>query len=539
MYAQREKPKENKSSGNSYKVKESQITSGHSTNKSIQMRSYNRAGRYVPGQSGYNTQVVNNTGLPSQLKSGMEQTTGYDLSRVKVHYNSPKPATVQAHAYAQGSDIHLGVGQERHLSHELGHVVQQMSGMVRPTIQCAGMQINDDPQLEQHADQLAAKALSVSMQLTSNKETQESRADSEGIVGCKNGHYNVVAQLSPATWVKNNTIVEILKIKGGSIFTTSTWDKIKNKIITYQKINEQEYDSRTAELKMLKTYIGNWYGSHSDEKKDSSGAKDRRKILPDLINKIENEFEEINHDEKYNELNKKFETEKKNPSDDKESIKNVLKEIKYFQNKYPEFTKEIENLNNYYHMLSVSMLRLDGVADNRQQFSGQTDTLKYAANARRDNVPKGQKIYGTQGYKLHISYENSPVNVDKVVTKLIPKLKDVSWKIINNPEGLRETQENKYITIYPTPDEKKFENVQLHEQSDKFTITYYEAGIDKAKDLADILEQYIKEFGINKGGAVPKEDKLNDWTYTRFGSFTAKETYKVVDKMLIIEQDVR
>ena len=67
----------------------------------------------------------NNTGLPDNLKSGMENVSGMSLDDVKVHQNSDKPAQLNAHAYAQGTDIHLGPGQEKHLPHELGHVVQQ------------------------------------------------------------------------------------------------------------------------------------------------------------------------------------------------------------------------------------------------------------------------------------------------------------------------------------------------------------------------------------------------------------------------------
>ena len=174
MFLQMEKQKENKSSGNSATIKESLMTSSYSANKYLQKKAHTRTGSYLSGELGYKAPIVNNTGLPSQLKSGMEQTTGYDLSHVQVHYNSPKPATVQAHAYAQGSEIHLGAGQERHLPHELGHVVQQMSGMVKPTIQYAGMKINDDPRLEHHADQLAAKALSIPMRLKRNERIQDS-----------------------------------------------------------------------------------------------------------------------------------------------------------------------------------------------------------------------------------------------------------------------------------------------------------------------------------------------------------------------------
>ena len=104
----------------------------------------------------------NNTGLPDRLKSGMENLTGYSLGHVKVHYNSSKPAAVQAHAFAQGNQIHLGPGQERHLPHELGHVVQQMEGRVKPTANVGGVAVNDNPALESEATTMGNKALSMS-----------------------------------------------------------------------------------------------------------------------------------------------------------------------------------------------------------------------------------------------------------------------------------------------------------------------------------------------------------------------------------------
>ena len=45
----------------------------------------------------------NNTGLPDNLKTGMENLSGVSLDDVQVHRNSDKPAQVQAHAYAQGA----------------------------------------------------------------------------------------------------------------------------------------------------------------------------------------------------------------------------------------------------------------------------------------------------------------------------------------------------------------------------------------------------------------------------------------------------
>jgi len=98
--------------------------------------------------------------LPAELRAGVESLSGLDLSSVRVHRNSSAPAQLNALAYAQGSDIHLGAGQEKHLPHEAWHVVQQMQGRVRPTLQAAGAPINDDPALEREADQMGARAKS-------------------------------------------------------------------------------------------------------------------------------------------------------------------------------------------------------------------------------------------------------------------------------------------------------------------------------------------------------------------------------------------
>jgi hypothetical protein len=101
----------------------------------------------------------NNTGLPNQLKAGIESLSGMRMDHVKVHYNSSKPAQLQAHAYAQGSEIHVAPGQEQHLPHEAWHVVQQAQGRVRPTMQMkSGVAVNDDAGLEAEADVMGAKA---------------------------------------------------------------------------------------------------------------------------------------------------------------------------------------------------------------------------------------------------------------------------------------------------------------------------------------------------------------------------------------------
>lgn len=98
--------------------------------------------------------------LPDQLKTGIENLSGHNMDDVKVHFNSPKPAQLQAHAYAQGTQIHLGPGQEKHLAHEGWHVVQQKQGRVKPTLQMKDdVNVNDDKELEHKADIFGAKAM--------------------------------------------------------------------------------------------------------------------------------------------------------------------------------------------------------------------------------------------------------------------------------------------------------------------------------------------------------------------------------------------
>jgi len=104
----------------------------------------------------------NNTGLPDNLKTGMENLSGMSMDDVEVHHNSDKPAQLQAHAYAQGTDIHLAPGQEKHLPHEAWHVVQQKQGRVKPTMQMkVNVNVNDDSDLEREADVMGTKALQI------------------------------------------------------------------------------------------------------------------------------------------------------------------------------------------------------------------------------------------------------------------------------------------------------------------------------------------------------------------------------------------
>ena len=128
----------------------------------------------------------NDTGLPDNLKSGIENLSGHSMDDVKVHYNSSKPSQLNAHTYAQGTQIHLAPGQHQHLPHEAWHVAQQKQGRVQPTTEVNGASVNDDARLESEADAMGAKAL------------QMQAIDSEGLVSSKPS--DIVQRV---TWIWN------------------------------------------------------------------------------------------------------------------------------------------------------------------------------------------------------------------------------------------------------------------------------------------------------------------------------------------------
>jgi len=94
-----------------------------------------------------------------QLKQNLEQQYGFSLADTKVIQNSSEPAQFKAHAFARGNEVHLGPGQEKHLGHELAHVVQQKQGKVKSTTVENGSPVNDDPHLEREADMMASDAM--------------------------------------------------------------------------------------------------------------------------------------------------------------------------------------------------------------------------------------------------------------------------------------------------------------------------------------------------------------------------------------------
>ncbi len=116
-------------------------------------------GKFETAQREESPSVKNETGIPDGMKAGFENLSGLSFDDVQVHYNSDKPAQLHAFAYTQGNQVHIAPGQEKHLGHELGHIVQQKEGRVQPTVQLQGINVNDDEGLEKEADEMSLKSI--------------------------------------------------------------------------------------------------------------------------------------------------------------------------------------------------------------------------------------------------------------------------------------------------------------------------------------------------------------------------------------------
>ncbi len=122
----------------------------------------------------------NRTGIPNGTKTRFENLSGFSFNDVRVHYNSSKPAHLQALAYTQGNDVHIAPGQERHLNHELGHVVQQKQGIVKPNASIGGQPVNTSRALERAADSIGG--------MTAQRMERE-QAQGVGVIQMERGNH--------------------------------------------------------------------------------------------------------------------------------------------------------------------------------------------------------------------------------------------------------------------------------------------------------------------------------------------------------------
>ena len=95
-----------------------------------------------------NSTSQEHSNIPLKIKQHMEKRSSVSLRDVKIHYNSHKPEQLQALAYTQGNQVYLGPGQEKYIYHELGHVIQQKQGRVKPNCIMNKMMLNNQDALE-------------------------------------------------------------------------------------------------------------------------------------------------------------------------------------------------------------------------------------------------------------------------------------------------------------------------------------------------------------------------------------------------------
>ncbi len=183
-----------------------------------------------------------NTGIPAQMKKKFERSSGFSFDDVRVHYNSEKPAQLHAHAYTQGNEVYVAPGQEKHLPHELGHVVQQKSNAVTPTGEISGMPLNDDEAMESGADRLAEEA--------------ESFGESGEVPLQAKAKDGVVQRFSTTDFYNLSTGISALAGIGGAIygFYKNSKEKYVSQIENYTEKAEDACDEAEASYyEMLNT----------------------------------------------------------------------------------------------------------------------------------------------------------------------------------------------------------------------------------------------------------------------------------------------
>lgn len=183
----------------------------------------------------------NNTGLPNQLKAGIESLSGISMDHVKVHYNSSQPAQLNALAYAQGNEIHVAAGQEQHVAHEAWHVVQQVQGRVKPTMQMkGGVAVNDDVRLEAEADVMGARAMELgTVQMGKN-----------GNAGTPTLSPSIIPSTTLQSKQNSNTVYQRLIIPAARVGLAANINTA-NLAVSEQQVNDLMDKYRIPELKHI------------------------------------------------------------------------------------------------------------------------------------------------------------------------------------------------------------------------------------------------------------------------------------------------
>ena len=402
----------------------------------------------------------NQNGLPGNLKSGIEQLSGYSMDDVKVHYNSSQPAQLQAHAYAQGKDIHIAPGQEKHLPHEAWHVAQQKQGRVKPTLQMkTGVPVNDDAGLENEADVMGAKAV------------QLAKMPLPHAVRNKQSEIGIITQLveqTPSSAPTQQINVEKKTLTAIQIEIQN----LKQNLSTFIPLNS-EYKKRVEQFdSIMKNQEPTWEQFVKDKGKVNllidSLSKEQKKIPPGRKHLIEtSQNQEIN-----NLLNKDF--------------KNLVSE------KYQKI-KDIQVILT--HVTSSSYLYnarcFNSEMSKDKEVKDQNTSGKESDFAKLNKARDQKSAYEEQIKKL----ENYNSEIQKVEKQIIPSLNDLDQKSrdISNaqPSSLKNLQDDlKKLQQFVKDD---YENWKKEKEEIDALIAKKKKWIGKGLTEEDIkqLDQYL------------------------------------------------
>jgi hypothetical protein len=119
------------------------------------------------GKGGENTaQMKPNAKLNPDVQAKMENSMQTDFSDVNIVENSSKATQMNAEAFAQGREVHFAPGKfdqssqkgQELIGHEFGHLKQNEKSPVQANTKMNGVPVNNDPALENEADQMGKKA---------------------------------------------------------------------------------------------------------------------------------------------------------------------------------------------------------------------------------------------------------------------------------------------------------------------------------------------------------------------------------------------
>jgi len=237
----------------------------------------------APGADAQAYRAPNRTGMPDQLKAGVEALSGMAMDDVRVHRNSGRPAALGALAYAQGRDIHLAPGHEKHLPHEAWHVVQQAQGRVTPTLQMTdGAPVNADAGLEREADSMGSMAASAGATF---------RGDELRTNGAQRTGPTLAAGRSPQVAVAQPKLDETITTEFSG--RDHSANKIHEGVKKYnRKIKSKTISERINELSALEHQIYEWLDANKvkslEDEDGSPGLK-----MKSLLTKLQREHQDL------------------------------------------------------------------------------------------------------------------------------------------------------------------------------------------------------------------------------------------------------